>query len=236
MICCLIAAGSAGVGAQGQTRSKDSFDFDWKFSLTDDSRYADPVYDDRSWDDIQLPHDWSIKLDFDRSVSGSAAHLPGGIGWYRKTFTVPASYRNKTISVLFDGIFHQSDVYINGKHLGFRPYGFCSIEYDLTPYLNFGGENTISVRVDRSGRDNIARWYSGSGIYRHAWLIVANPVHVINNGTYVTTPEIDAAKASISVVTSLANSSQKKETATLSQFIRKGRCQERQPQGIPAAG
>ena len=138
LLCYLVTAGVVGIFAQGENRLKDNFDFDWKFSLNDDRQYADPVYNDQSWEDIQLPHDWSIKLNFDHSISGSAAHLPGGIGWYRKAFIVPASYKNKSVSVLFDGIFHQSDVYINGKHLGFRPYGFCSIEYDLTPYLKIG--------------------------------------------------------------------------------------------------
>ena len=221
LLCYLITAGVVGIFAQGENRLKDNFDFDWKFSLNDDRQYADPVYNDQSWEDIQLPHDWSIKLNFDHSISGSAAHLPGGIGWYRKAFIVPASYKDKSVSVLFDGIFHQSDVYINGKHLGFRPYGFCSIEYDLTPYLKYGEKNIISVRVDRSGKDNIARWYTGSGIYRHAWLIVTNPMHVINNGTYVTTPEIDAQRARVAVVTSLTNTSHQEETATLMQYIKK---------------
>lgn len=219
LLCYLVTAGVVGIFAQGENRLKDNFDFDWKFSLNDDRQYADPVYNDQSWEDIQLPHDWSIKLNFDHSISGSAAHLPGGIGWYRKAFIVPASYKNKSVSVLFDGIFHQSDVYINGKHLGFRPYGFCSIEYDLTPYLKYGEKNIISVRVDRSGKDNISRWYTGSGIYRHAWLIVTNPMHVINNGTYVTTPEIDAQRACVAVVTSLTNTSHQEETATLMQYI-----------------
>lgn len=216
---CLIIAATIGMFAQDGNRVKDSFDFDWKFSLTDDNRYSNPDYNDQTWEDIQLPHDWSITLNFDHSISGSAAHLPGGIGWYRKSFQIPASYKNKSVSILFDGIFHQSDVYINGKHLGFRPYGFCSIEYDLTPYLNCGGENVISVRVDRSGKDDIARWYSGSGIYRHAWLIVTNPVHVVNNGTYITTPEIDVNKATVNIVTSFTNASSHAKTAMLSQYI-----------------
>lgn len=152
LLCYFAITGIIGIFAQGESRLKDNFDFDWKFSLTDSHQYADPTYNDQSWENIQLPHDWSIKLNFAPSVSGSAAHLPGGIGWYRKAFIVPVSYRNKSVSILFDGIFHQSDVYINGKHLGFRPYGFCSIEYDLTPYLKYGEKNIISVRVDRSGK------------------------------------------------------------------------------------
>lgn len=202
-----------------QLRYKKKFDFDWKFSLTDKQEYAEKIYDDQSWEDIQLPHDWSIKLNYDPEISGSAAHLPGGIGWYRKSFHIPNSYRGKSVSILFDGIFHQSDVYINGKHLGFRPYGFCSIEYDLTPYLEYGKNNIISVRVDRSGKDNIARWYTGSGIYRHVWLIITNPIHVINDGTYITTPTISKGQADIHIKTSLTNASDKTKTVILSQRI-----------------
>ena len=202
-----------------QLRYKKNFDFDWKFSLTDKQEYAEKIYDDQSWEDIQLPHDWSIKLNYDPEISGSAAHLPGGIGWYRKSFHIPNSYRGKSVSILFDGIFHQSDVYINGKHLGFRPYGFCSIEYDLTPYLEYGKNNIISVRVDRSGKDNIARWYTGSGIYRHVWLIITNPIHVINDGTYITTPTISKGQADIHIKTSLTNASDKTKTVILSQRI-----------------
>ncbi|WP_300724629.1 sugar-binding domain-containing protein [uncultured Bacteroides sp.] len=205
--------------AWGQNRVKASFDFDWKFSLTDSLSYSENDFDDRNWTDIQLPHDWSIKLNFDMSISGSAAHLPGGIGWYRKTFDVPLSYRNKSVSILFDGIFHQSDVYINGKHLGFRPYGFCSIEYDLTPYLIFGKKNVISVRVNRSGKNDIARWYTGSGIYRHAWLIVADPVHVVNDGTYITTPKVNEAESEVKISTTLTNASDVARTISVVQRI-----------------
>lgn len=106
---------------------------------------------------------------------------------------------------MFDAICHQSDVYINGHHLGFRPYGFCSIEYDLTPYLDYDGENVIAVRVNRSGVKDVARWYTGSGIYRHAWLQVTNPVHVATYGTYVTTPSVSEDKAEIRIMTTLEN-------------------------------
>lgn len=191
--------------AQKEVRLKENFDFDWNFSLSDNQKYADRTYNDESWERIQLPHDWSIKLSFDKKMGGSAAHLPGGIGWYRKQFKLPRSYNGKVISILFDAICHQSDVYINGHHLGFRPYGFCSIEYDLTPYLDYDGENVIAVRVNRSGVKDVARWYTGSGIYRHAWLQVTNPVHVATYGTYVTTPSVSEDKAEIRIMTTLEN-------------------------------
>lgn len=152
-------------------------------------------------------------------MGGSAAHLPGGIGWYRKQFKLPRSYNGKVISILFDAICHQSDVYINGHHLGFRPYGFCSIEYDLTPYLDYDGENVIAVRVNRSGVKDVARWYTGSGIYRHAWLQVTNPVHVATYGTYVTTPSVSEDKAEIRIMTTLENELKKVQTVSISHLI-----------------
>lgn len=205
--------------AQKEVRLKENFDFDWNFSLSDNQKYADRTYNDESWERIQLPHDWSIKLSFDKKMGGSAAHLPGGIGWYRKQFKLPRSYNGKVISILFDAICHQSDVYINGHHLGFRPYGFCSIEYDLTPYLDYDGENVIAVRVNRSGVKDVARWYTGSGIYRHAWLQVTNPVHVATYGTYVTTPSVSEDKAEIRITTTLENELKKVQTVSISHLI-----------------
>ncbi len=205
--------------AQKEVRLKENFDFDWNFSLSDNQKYADRTYNDESWERIQLPHDWRIKLSFDKKMGGSAAHLPGGIGWYRKQFKLPRSYNGKVISILFDAICHQSDVYINGHHLGFRPYGFCSIEYDLTPYLDYDGENVIAVRVNRSGVKDVARWYTGSGIYRHAWLQVTNPVHVATYGTYVTTPSVSEDKAEIRIMTTLENELKKVQTVSISHLI-----------------
>lgn len=205
--------------SQKNIRVKDNFDFDWKFSLSDNPEYAGQNYKHTDWQDIQLPHDWNIKQDFDRSArgGGSVAYLPEGIGWYRKDFKIPSSYKGKNISILFDGIFQQSDVYINGQHLGYRPYGFCSIEYDLSPHLNYGGENTIAVRVNCTG--GRARWYSGAGIYRHAWLQITNPVHVETYGTYITTPKIDREKADVEIVTTVSNNNAKPQKITISQRI-----------------
>lgn len=204
----------------GNVERKQNFDFDWKFILDDNSSYSSPSVDDAGWQDVQLPHDWSTTLAWDKSVSGSAAHLRGGIGWYRKTFQVPAKYEGKRVSILFDGIYHQSDVYINGHHLAFRPYGFCSIEYDLTPYLKYGGRNVIAVRVDRKEKQEVCRWYTGSGIYRHAWLQVRDCVHIPTYGTYVTTPRVTESQADVNVVTTIVNKSGKLQNITLTQCIR----------------
>lgn len=214
----MLLLSTTGMYAQKDVRIKETFDFDWKFKLNEDNPlFAQRDFADQEWDAIQLPHDWSIKLDFEESIGGSAAFLPGGIGWYRKHFDLPASYKGKTISILFDGIFHQSDVYINGHHVGFRPYGFCSIEHELTPYLNFGGENVIAVRVDRTGDG--ARWYTGSGIYRHAWLQIVHPVHVKTYGTYVTTSSVTKERADVKIVTTLINTGHRDEKISVSHRI-----------------
>lgn len=195
--------------AQSQ-REATNFDFDWKFSLEDIPDAKNPDYDDRNWQEVQLPHDWSIKHPVSKEnagkgwMEGSMGYLPGGIGWYRKGFQLPKSYEGKKVVIQFDGVYHQTDVYINGVHLGFHPYGYTTFEYDLTPYLNYGGENTIAVRVDHSDSPT-SRWYSGSGIYRHVWLKVTNPVHVATWGTYVTTPEISEKEAKVNIASTISN-------------------------------
>ena len=196
---------------------KINFDFDWKFIRNDNVAFAEPDYTDSQWEDVQLPHDWNIRMKFDEKIGGSPAYLPGTTGWYRKSFTVPKNYAGKQVMILFDGIFHQSDVYINGQHLGFRPYGFCSIEYDLTPYLKIGANNVLAVRVDCT--DDRPRLYAGSGIYRHAWLQVVNPVHIITYGVGITTPTVSDEKADVQIVSSVMNASDKRQTVTVSQRI-----------------
>ena len=164
-----------------------------------------PDCDDRSWQDVQLPHDWNIGDKFDPLSAGSAASLPEGVGWYRKHFTLPAAMLGKTVTVLFDGIFQKSDVYINGHHLGTHPYGYSSVYYDLTPYLHFGAENVIAVRSSTVG--GRPRWYAGGGIYRHVRLLVTDPVHIDVYGTYVTTPRIREDRAEVRVVSTVRNDS-----------------------------
>ena len=172
------------VGAQ---REKINFDFDWEFRLTSDD---DRQPTDTTWYAVQLPHDWSISQVPDGRLTGCNGHLHGGVGDYRKTFTIPAKDKGRAISILFDGIYNRSTVSVNGHKLGFRPYGFCYIEYDLTPYLHYGGQNELTVNVNSpSANDSIARWYTGNGIYRHAWLIKTSPAHIKTYGTYIVTTD-----------------------------------------------
>lgn len=195
-----------------EPRIRRNFDFDWKFALNPKGDFSAADADDSRWNDVQLPHDWSISLDFDRNISGSVAHLPGGMGWYRKTFTLPEEMRGKKVAIHFDGIFMNSDVWLNGKHIGSRPYGFCSQTYDMTPYLKKNGTNVLAVRVDRSRNDEIARWYAGAGIYRHAWLVATEATHIATYGNYITTPQISNDEATVQVVTSVVRATTKKVT------------------------
>lgn len=189
---------------QGNRAVKD-FDSDWRFHLGDVENAQNTNFVDTGWRNLNLPHDWSIEGAFskDNPATPEGGALPGGIGWYRKTFQVPAADNDKFYYIEFDGVYQKSDVWINGHHLGFRPNGYISFRYALTPYLNVGGANTIAVKVDNSVQPN-SRWYSGSGIYRNVWLVTTNTQHSISyRGTYVTTPKITKDFAIVHVATSL---------------------------------
>jgi beta-galactosidase len=186
-------------GYSQQARTITDFDKGWHFHLGDVTGGEKAGVNDAGWRMLNLPHDWSIEGKFskDNPATPEGGALPGGIGWYRKTFTVPANQKNKLIYIDFDGVYQKSDVWVNGHHLGFRPNGYISFRYELTPYLNFGGKNTIAVKVDNSVQPN-SRWYSGSGIYRNVWLVTTNKTAIDHWGTYVTT-KIDKEKATVNV-------------------------------------
>ena len=179
-------------------RKAESFNDGWKFSLdmgADESASA-PGFDDSGWRTLNLPHDWAIEGDFDEhnpSGTGGGA-LPGGIGWYRKSFKVSEKERGQVLSIEFDGVYMNSSVYINGHLLGTRPYGYISFCYDLTPYINWGGDNIIAVKVDNSDQPN-SRWYSGCGIYRDVRIVKTGLIRIAQWGTYVRTDRISQDKA-----------------------------------------
>ena len=173
-----------------------NFNKDWKFCLNIEEGLdpSAPEFNDRDWRTLDLPHDWAVEGDFDEhnpSGTGGGA-LPGGIGWYRKTFTISKKDQEHIISIEFDGVYMNSSVYLNGHLLGTRPYGYISFSYDLTPYINWGGKNVIAVKVDNSDQPN-SRWYSGCGIFRDVRIVKVNPVHVAQWGTYITTNDVDQA-------------------------------------------
>ena len=171
-----------------QARDVRLFDEGWLFLLGDEPGMAQPGYDDSRWRQLSLPHDWAIEGDFSAtnpSGAGGGA-LPGGVGWYRKHFRLPATEGECRYYLAFDGVYMNSTVYVNGHEVGSRPYGYSSFEYDLTPYVRSDSDNVVAVRVDNSDQPN-SRWYSGCGIYRHVWLTATNPLHIARWGVHVVT-------------------------------------------------
>jgi beta-galactosidase len=186
-----------GFSLHAQHSSRELFTENWLFKLGEDTS--------GNWRTLNLPHDWSIEGTFDpkhpASVDGGA--LPGGLGWYKKSFVVPAANRGKKYFIQFDGVYQKSSVYINGKLAGYRPNGYSSFEYDLTPYLNFGEMNELLVKVDNSQQPN-SRWYSGSGIYRNVWMSTRDFTHIENWGTYVIASKPVNGSSEITIQTEIA--------------------------------
>ena len=203
-VCCMLLG--ACNSPSSNPRERLSFNDDWRFSLGDDSLAAQLDYADSGWRVLNLPHDWAIEGDFSKdnpSGTGGGA-LPGGIGWYRKIFTPDNADKGKHFRIEFDGVYMNSEVFINGTLLGKRPYGYISFSYDLTPYLKWGEKNVIAVRVDNAEQPN-SRWYSGCGIYRNVWLVKTGDIRVAQWGTQVTTTDVEAQMASLKVVTTVEN-------------------------------
>ncbi|GHU57896.1 beta-galactosidase [Bacteroidia bacterium] len=188
-----------------QSRVTTNFDADWKFALGDHKSASKAGFSDKSWRTLNLPHDWSIEgqnLETEPG-GGNVGYFPTGIGWYRKTFDYPGLSSGKLLRIEFDGVYENSEVWINGKYLGKRPYGYSSFSYDLTPSIKAKG-NVIAVRVDNSHQPN-SRWYSGSGIYRHVRLVETSPMHLEKWGVFSYTKEIAGDKAVLSVKASVEN-------------------------------
>lgn len=147
--------------------------------------------DDAVWRTLNLPHDWSIESAFDAQApaGNDGGYLPTGTGWYRKKFTLPATSAGKRISLYFEGVYMNSEVFVNGHSVGMRSYGYSSFYYDITPYVRFGQQNVVAVRADNSQQKN-CRWYSGSGIYRHVWLLTTHPAHFSEWGIFIRTSRL----------------------------------------------
>ena len=201
------------------------FDADWKFHRGGAQRAERPEFDDSKWRTLDVPHDWSIEdapgneSPFDHDAVGqvSTGFTTGGTGWYRKRFPLPDTLKNKRIVVQFDGIYMNAEVWINGQSLGSHPYGYTSFWYDMTDHVKFGGENVLAVKVRNEGENS--RWYSGSGIYRHVWMNVLDPVHVEQWGTRITTPEIGEPSAKVSIRTRVENQTAGSRDITLTTRI-----------------
>jgi beta-galactosidase len=195
----LVLAGSFALWA-GEGRQTLSLDQGWRFHLGEVASGERPDLSDAAWLALDVPHDFSITgppgIDpatmfgpFDKKSPGTTGSgaLNAGIGWYRKSLDIPPSAKGKRVSILFDGVYMDSEVWLNGVSLGKRPFGYTGFQYDLSTHLKADG-NVLAVRVDV--RQPCSRWYSGAGIYRHVWLTITDPVHVALWGTTVTTPEV----------------------------------------------
>jgi beta-galactosidase len=221
----LLLSGSSYAGSDSNSRTI-CFDTDWKFLKGNPADAQNPNFDDSKWRALDLPHDWSIEDlpgqnpdsiigPFSKSSVGkmSTGYTIGGISWYRKNFIQNKSDKDKTVYLQFDGIYMNSDVWINGKHVANHPYGYTSFYYDISSFLNPAGQpNTVAVQVRNEGKNT--RWYSGSGIYRHVWLTVANPVHIPIWGVNVTTKSSENS-ADITISTTLKNTTQKDASVIL---------------------
>ncbi|MFY0687665.1 MAG: DUF4982 domain-containing protein [Cyclobacteriaceae bacterium] len=198
------------------------FNNEWNFLLTQDSSSTAESainVNDGDWETIRLPHDWSIAQNYDTvKTDGATGYLPGGIGWYRKTFDQTVSDDQKTF-ILFDGIYNNADVWINGEKLGFHPYGYSPFYYDITEQLNADGKsNVLAVKVDRS-RYVDSRWYSGSGIYRNVKLINTRKLFIPIWGTFITTPEVNTQSTQVRIQIQVINERPNQEAFTVATKI-----------------
>ena len=185
----------------------------WKFNLQDTPDAQKQAYDDSKWQSVNVPHDWSVKGQLSPTLASCTGFLPGGIGWYRKSVTIPQSKTGEKVYLYFEGVYNRSEVFINGHSLGKRPNGYISFAYDATAYVKYGGENTISVRVDHSQSAD-SRWYTGSGIYRDVWLVYSNPVHIAQWGVYAY-PEVKKGTGTLNVEVEVENGSAGKSSLTV---------------------
>lgn len=203
----------------GTTRS-ENFSENWKFYMGDASGAQDPGFNDSGWEQVNLPHDYSIEQEYTKSGEAESGYLLGGTGWYRKSFTLGSSAEGKQIRVDFGGVYMNATVWVNGTQVGTHPYGYTPFSFDITDYVNYGGENVITVKVDHQTPSS--RWYSGSGIYRNVDLTVTDPVHVDLYGTKIETPNLaEEAGSTVNadITTTVANDSAEEKSVALTHTV-----------------
>src|SRR5687768_12060204 len=208
----LMTAFSVFATAQNAQRSY-LFDEDWRFHRGGMQWAENPAFDDSKWRQLDLPHDWSLEnipgtqSPFDPAAISqvSGGFTVGGTGWYRKSFTLPERGRSEgsRIYLQFDGVMSNAEVWLNGRSLGAHPYGYTSFFFDITDLVKRKDKNIVAVKVRNEGENS--RWYTGSGIYRHVWLTITDPLHVAPWGTYITTPEVSDQTATVSIRTKVLN-------------------------------
>ncbi|HWA85196.1 MAG TPA: glycoside hydrolase family 2 TIM barrel-domain containing protein [Opitutus sp.] len=194
--------------ASGQPRVVRPFDDGWLFLAGDTPAAEDPMFDDANWRPLDVPHDWAIEgaPSANEPTGRGGGYRPSGVSWYRKRFTLPAEFSGRRVVIEFDGVMANSEVWVNGQHVGGRPSGYVSFTCDLTGRLSFGEENSnvLAVRTDTSAQP-ASRWYTGQGISRHTRLVVTDAVHIATWGVFVTTPKISDARATVRVRTTVSN-------------------------------
>ena len=214
----VLAIGMASALGQAQQapRTVLSADAGWKFSLGDPASAQSESFNDYDWKTVNVPHDWSIEGVPDKNLTHQAGegYYAEGIGWYRKTFTVPSAWKGKRVNLEFDGISMNATIYLNGEKIGFHPNAYSSFHFDVTSHIKVGSRNVLAARVDNSLQPN-SRWYSGSGIYRHVRFVLTDPVHVAPWGVFITTPEISTLAASAVIKTSVQNYSSLADSVSL---------------------
>ncbi|MDO9155067.1 MAG: glycoside hydrolase family 2 TIM barrel-domain containing protein [Paludibacter sp.] len=178
----------------------------WKFNLGDPKTAETIDFNDKRWQNIDLPHDWSVKGQLSSTLASCTGYLPGGIAWYRKNMNIPATKKGEKVYLYFEGIYNRSEVYLNGNLLGKRPNGYISFMYDATPFVEYGKENILAVRVDHSQSAD-SRWYSGSGMYRDVYLVYSNPVHIAQWGVFVFAETVNDKLATMKVEVEITNNS-----------------------------
>ncbi len=203
-LCILISFGFVFSANVSKLDRKTRFNAEWKFSKEDNAENSKPELNDNNWRSLDLPHDWSIEGQSARDAisGGDGGFFPTGSAWYRKTFFVPTDLQSKKISIYFEGVYMNAELFVNGKSLGIQPYGYTSFEIDLTPHLKYGAQNVLAVKVDNSQQKN-CRWYTGSGIYRNVWLKVTEETYLQDWGLYITTPKVNKDESIVKVESKL---------------------------------
>jgi len=205
--------------AAADARVTKDFDANWLFSKGDFASAMMSAFNDSGWRQLNVPHDWSIEGPFGAEFGSGNGFAPGGIGWYRKHFKLDADQKGRAVAIEFDGVYDNSEVWINGQLVGGRPYGFSSFQCDLTPFVKFGSDdNVVAVRVDHS-RFADSRFYTGSGIYRNVRLVITDKLRIAHWGVSVTTPKIKSDSAVVHIETTVENSSAGKGNFSLESDI-----------------
>lgn len=202
------------VQAQLSFGAPQKINYGWRFYLGEIDNAHAIEFNDNNWQIVNLPHDWSVAQPYSPTYASCMGYLPGGIGWYRKIIDIPREQQNNQVYLYFEGVYNRSTVYINGKLVGERPNGYVSFAYDITSFVNFGTKNTISVRVDHS-KDADSRWYTGSGVYRDAWLVYASPIHIAQWGVYAYSEIKSNKNALLHIETEVENNADENANITI---------------------